>query len=79
MNFSRKFGADQTIWYPASGYRSFDDVSLYYVGNDGYYWSASPNKYYAYHLSFGNGGGVNTSLNSFRAHGRSVRCLQAID
>ena len=76
MNFSGKFGSDQTIWYPASGYRNRNDGSLSYVGNVGFYWSASPNDYYAYSLSFYDDGDVDPSGYSYRANGRSVRCLQ---
>ena len=77
MNFSGKFGADQTIWYPASGYRCGDGLGL--VGRDGFYWSASPNSYYAYYLDFDNNGCVYPSRYYMREHGNSVRCLQVID
>ena len=78
MNFSGKFGSDQTIWYPASGYRYYSDGSLSYVGDRGYCWSASPSSYYAYYLYFYSGGSVNPSSNVTygRALGQSVRCLQ---
>ena len=79
MNFSGKFGADQTIWYPASGCRSFNVGSLDNVGYLGYYWSASPDSYYAYSLDFYNSGSVYPSNYSQRAFGLSVRCLQVID
>ena len=76
MNFSGKFGADQTIWYPASGYRYDYDGSLDHVGYFGYYWSASPNNYNACDLYFGIDGYVFPSSYDRRAGGRSVRCLQ---
>ena len=77
MNFSGKFGSDQTIWYPASGYRRSDDGSLGDdVGYDGKYWSASPLNNNAYGLYFSNNGYVIPSGCSLRAEGRSVRCLQ---
>ncbi len=77
MNFSGKFGSDQTIWYPASGYRSFNDGSLNYVGDLGYYWSASPNNDPAFSLVlYYDGGLVNPSSNDFRAFGMSVRCIR---
>ena len=76
MNFSGKFGSASTIWYPASGSRSFRDDSLYNVGYYGVYWSASPDGYSAYGLYFGNGGGVDPSNDDDRASGQSVRCLQ---
>ena len=76
MNFFGKFGSDQTIWYPASGNRDGRVGSLNNVGNYGGYWSASPNSYYAYSLDCNNIGRVFPSSNSYRANGRSVRCLQ---
>ena len=75
MNFSGKFGSASTIWYPASGGRNSNDGSLYYVGNLGYYWSASPTGYYAYNLYFAYTGDFGLSYD-YRALGRSVRCLQ---
>ena len=41
MCFSGIFGADQTIWYPASAQRSTDG-KLRLVGYDAFYWSVSP-------------------------------------
>ena len=81
INFSGNFGANQTIWYPASGYRFFNDGSLYVVGNSGYYWSsASPIVSYAYGLNFNYvGDDVDSSHYYYRAIGLSVRCLQVID
>ena len=76
MNFSGKFGSDQRIWYPASGFRIYDDGGLKGVGNDGYYWSASPNGGNAYILYFDNYGDFGPSYNFNRAGGFSVRCLQ---
>ena len=76
MNFSGKFGSHQTIWYPASGWRSGVDGSLYNVGNYGLFWSASSNGNFAYYLDFYYYGLVNPSNLSYRAFGQSVRCLQ---
>ena len=75
MNFSGKFGLDQTIWYPASGYRT-KGGSLISVGRMGDYWSASPNGGGVIPLLFGSTGVVNPSSNYVRAIGISVRCLQ---
>ena len=75
MNFSGKFGSASVIWYPASGYRNFDDGSLSGVGYGGY-WSASPALEDAYCLSFRNDGNVNPLTRSLRASGRPVRCIQ---
>ena len=76
MDFSGKFGSASTIWYPASGYRHGGGGSLNYVGDGGFYWSASPYNGSAYSLFFSNGGGVYPSSFSDRADGQSVRCLQ---
>ena len=76
MNFSGKFGSASTIWYPASGYRNYNDGSLFDVGYYGRYWSASPGNYYAYYLYFNDLGRVDPSYNYTRAYGQSVRCLQ---
>ena len=84
INFSDKFGSDQTIWYPASGCLGYyNDGSLSFVASIGHYWSASPvingnysssrtNAYYLYiHTN-----GANTSGYMERARGHSVRCIK---
>ena len=76
MNFSGKFGSDQTIWYPASGYRSDLAGGLDNVGNSGSYWSASHNGYYAYYHYIYYNGYVHPSSYDNRAYGFSVRCVQ---
>ena len=76
MNFSSKFGSASTIWYPASGFLTYDGGSLYNLGSGGSYWSASPSSNIAHTLGFGDNGYVNPSSSSDRAYGRSVRCLQ---
>lgn len=76
MNFSGKFGSDQTIWYPASGYRYSHSGGLSDVGDHGFYWSASPSSNDAYGMYFNYPGNVYPSSNDSRAHGYSVRCLQ---
>ena len=71
------FGSDQTIWYPASGYRYYDDGGLSNVGDVGYYWSwsASPYSDSAFYLGFNYNGDGGPSNDSNRAYGYSVRCL----
>ena len=76
MNFSGKFGSASTIWYPASGYRDYDDGSLRNVGYGGLYWSASPYNRNAYLLYFDYNGYVFPSADNYRASGQYVRCLQ---
>ena len=77
MNFSGKFGSASTIWYPASGFRSYNDGNLYNFGN--LYWSASPDSDfidYACILYFDSHGEVDPSFGYDRAYALSVRCLQ---
>ena len=76
MNFSGEFGTDLTIWYPAAGFRDFDNVSLFNVGTNGNYWSATPDSKNAYYLYFDYQSYVYPSSNIARADGFSVRCLQ---
>ena len=77
MNFSGKFGSDQTIWYPASGCRFYRDGSLNFVGDYGSYMSASPIDYWACSLYFDYYGNVHPSnFVAARASVQSVRCLQ---
>ncbi|MBQ2874705.1 MAG: hypothetical protein IJE85_05355 [Bacteroidales bacterium] len=77
MNFSGKFGSTSVIWYPASGScLNGYDGSLIYVGLYGYYWSVTPESYYAYNLYFNDYGSVYPSDNFSRAIGQAVRCLQ---
>ena len=61
---------------PASGYRNNNDGSLNNVGNNGNYWSVTPESNNAYNLNFNNNGNVNPSNNNNRANGQAVRCLQ---
>ena len=75
MNFSGSF-ADQTIWYPATGYRYNSGYCLNYVGYYGWYWSASFSRNQAYILEFYGNGSVSPSSCSTLTDGRSVRCLQ---
>ena len=75
MNFSGKFGSDQTIWYPLTGCR-YNSGSLSGVYYSGYYWSASPYSYYAYYLDFSHIGRVYPSVSCYCAYGSSVRCVR---
>lgn len=73
---SFSISSPSTTWYPASGYRYFDDGALYNVGDCGCYWSASLNDALAYYLYFDFNGRVDPSSYNGRAYGLSVRCLQ---
>jgi hypothetical protein len=75
MNFFGKFGAIQTIWYPAPGFRDGGDGSLDDVARVGYYWSASPSSS-VYCLYFSYQDAVDPSDYYGLSSGRSVRCLQ---
>ena len=76
MNFSGDFGESSTIWYPASGFRTYYDVTLCDVGHYGMYWSVTPNSNNAYYLLFNSKGGVGPTNNDYRAYGLSVRCMK---
>lgn len=79
INYSGAFGGDETIWYPASGFRNHSDGVLGRVHNYGYYWSCSPYgsvSFNAYFLNFDTNGNVYPSDNNSRAYGFPVRCLQ---
>lgn len=76
MNFSGKFGSSSTIWYPASGLRVCNNGILKYVGEEGYYWSASPDIKHAHILYFNKEVYVSPSVSNYRAHGLSVRCIK---
>ena len=77
-NFNNKIASpDATVYFPASGYRDYDDGSLYGVGDYGYYWSAVPYNtgYYAGYgcnLYFGSGD-VFPQNGNYRSCGYSVR------
>jgi len=77
MNFGKtdKTLGTGNIWYPAAGYRNGGDGALGGVGSYGYYWSCTPDDYFAYCLYFSIGGSVSPSNGTYRADGFSVRCL----
>ena len=74
INFS--ISSPYTTWYPASGYRSYTRGALSDVNLDGFYWSVTPDSYYAYLLYFFHDGNVHPTRSYGRAFGFSVRCLQ---
>lgn len=76
MNFFGKFGSDQFIWYPASGYRYNSGVGLSLVGHNSRHWSASPYGNDACGLSFSSSGSVAPLYGYNRACGYSVRCFK---
>ena len=76
MNFSGKFGSDQTIWYPASSYLIDYSCEFYDIISYGAWWSASSDGYYIYNLNLGSNNIVRLSGNDHRADGRSVRCIR---
>ena len=74
-NFNNKISSpDATVWFPASGYRSYGNGSLFYAGTDGYYWSAiRRNLDCGCKLNFTQGYVVPQDGNFGRACGFSVR------
>ena len=75
-NFNNKIGSpDATVWFPAWGYRNYDDGSLYSVGGEGYYWSAvqsrtDPDR--GCYLNFGQWL-VDPKASYYRSYGHAVR------
>lgn len=62
-------------WYPAAGYRDAIDGKLNGVGEDGCYWTLSPNYNNAYNMLLDETDYVYcTDYNCSRANGLSVRC-----
>ena len=76
QGYSLKVSDD--LLFPASGYRYFDSASLYYVWNNGYYWSAVPyNSGNGYYLGFDSS--VFVTYNGSRTNGFAVRPVQELD
>ena len=72
----RYFGIDeQIVFFPAAGCRSLlaDGGTLYAVGSYGYYWSGTPDRTYAYGISFYSE--LAHSNSGSRYCGFSVRCV----
>ena len=82
MEFTGEFGADLSIWYPASGFRYGFDGSLDGVGIDGFYPSASSytlNSLDVSGLHIVETGDVYPDGNDNRANANPVRCVRVID
>lgn len=63
---------------PLAGYRGWSAGTYTSQGMSAIYWSSSPNSlgfYNADNVRFSNGGG-SMSVNNFRSHGYSVRCIR---
>ena len=76
VKFTRYRGDSTGVGFPMSGYRSYSDGSLRYVGSRGYVWlSSAYSQNDAYYLSFISSR-VDPQLNSYRANGFSVRPVQ---
>jgi len=71
----RFFGnGDQRVFFPAAGYRSNSEGTLYGVGDEGYYWSATSYSNCAHYMEFFNGyAGIYYYF--YRSYGLSVRCV----
>ncbi len=63
------------VFFPAAGYRYYNDGSALVRGNYGYYWSSSVSGLYARTLHFYANGYMPSGGNS-RAFGQSVRCVK---
>ena len=73
-NFNNKISSpDATVYFPASGWRSYNDGSRNLVGDYGFYWSAVPyNPDLGCYLNF-NSGGVRPLYAYYRSIGVPVR------
>ena len=72
-NFYTNGSKTATIFFPASGFRSYSDGSLSTVGVNGCYWSAVPySTYYGCYLYFG-WSGVSPQSHSYRSYGFAAR------
>jgi uncharacterized protein (TIGR02145 family) len=72
----RIFGSgEDVVFFPAAGCRGIDrDGTLYVAGTGGHYWSVTEDdSNFAYHVTFNSG--LAFMGNSYRAYGRSVRCV----
>ena len=77
INFTGAYGEAETIWYPATGYRTYNSGILEYTGGiTSSYWSVSYNGNYVYCLEFLSGGSVKPSSDDHPAYGHPVRCLK---
>jgi uncharacterized protein (TIGR02145 family) len=74
MNFSGMFGDNETIWYPALGYRS--STGLKSVGDVGYYWTTTDNGKTAHTLFFSSTGKGKPSADFLRDSGLPIRCIK---
>ena len=69
----------KSIFLPAAGFRSITNGKLYYVGDEGNYWSSTQDvyvNYYAYIISFEMDGPYPVYWHDyFRSYGNCVRCV----
>lgn len=79
FNFSGKFGSDQTIWYPITGYLGMSDGILRLTGTQCFYWSADPCSIASYALYLDDNGTFDPSLKFARAYGSPIRCQRRYD
>lgn len=81
-NFSEKFGADENLWYPASGSWSGSSGNIDGAGESAFYWSATPDGWSIccfYFSIYSSGGIVYPSYDRSRAKCIPVRCVQITD
>lgn len=66
------------VFFPAAGYRFYNDGDAYDRGGSGLYWSSRPDYYYYYGSAYDLGfyDGFANMDNYTRANGSSVRCVQ---
>ena len=63
-------------WYPASGYRDYEEGTLYSVGRNGYYLTITVDDTSINSLRFYMANGISLNRSGLRTPGFSVRCVQ---
>ena len=80
LKYDVPINEDAQVFFPAAGYRTYNEGNAYDRGGSGYYWSSRPNGLTAYRLYF-TSSGTGMYYNHFYYHtnGFSVRCVQVTD
>ena len=76
IDFRGKFSKDDSVWFPAAGYRYYYDANLYSAGLYGSYWLADVKGYHAGYMFFYFSSGVYPKRDCPRANAFSVRCIE---
>lgn len=75
IDFIGKFSGEESLWFPATGYRYYYDGTLYSPGLYGSYWLSSTDGNHADYMFFYFSNGVYPRRQSPRANAYSIRCV----